>query len=84
MLPIAIKGTGPHGEIETNVSVKTADELTKALLARGLPPIVFGIDEPPAIDAPMKLIEQLPVTENHPGQTVTENGSGNFRDATET
>jgi hypothetical protein len=71
LLPWLVRGAGPNGEIELNMKIDPS-ELMRKLQERNLPPDVFGIDEPPAIGAP-KQIEHVPVTENAPGQAVTEN-----------
>jgi hypothetical protein len=43
LLPVHIKGSGEHGELILEVR---HEELVRKMEERGLPPIVFGVDEP--------------------------------------
>ena len=49
LLPLQVRGGGPYGELELNVTQKqlTPDELETELVRRGLPTSIFGIDKPP-------------------------------------
>jgi hypothetical protein len=51
-----------RGEIEHNVNLR-GEELTKALQDHGLPPIVYGYDAPP-------LIEATPTLDSEPDENI--------------
>jgi hypothetical protein len=62
LLPIAIHGSGPKGEIEHSLTLVSREEVLKALAERNLPPTFFGYDKPELPEP--KVIEHVPGVTN--------------------